>query len=99
MRPPVHPRGRGWSPDWGDPARERRGAAPKPHHGAWLGQAGAPGCPRMPANAEGMHREMRLVTGREKIAVISLPAQPPVLVIDGRFGYPAHPLPVTAGGS
>ena len=33
MRPPVHPRGRGWSPDWGNPGRERRTTLPKPHHG------------------------------------------------------------------
>ena len=33
MRPPVHPRGRGWSPDWGNPGWERRNGPPRPHHG------------------------------------------------------------------
>ena len=50
MRPPVHPRGRGGSPDWGNPGWERRNGPPRPHHGRsgagmrTCGHAGAPGC-------------------------------------------------------
>ena len=58
----------------GNPGWERRNGPPRPHHGAWLGQAGAQECPGMPGDADGMHREMRRVTGGEKRRLISLPA-------------------------
>ena len=64
----------GWPPVRGNPGWERRAATPKPHHGA-----GAPGCTEVLADADWMIR----VTGGAKIPLISLPAQPSVLVIDG----------------
>ena len=77
---------------WPDPVPPKtvigvgKAAHGEPEAASWgvarTGGCAGEGCRGMPGNADGMHREMRLVTGGEKRRLISLPVSPSVLVID-----------------
>jgi hypothetical protein len=92
MRPPVHPRGRGWSPDWGNPGWERRNGPPRPHHGR--SDAGR----RVRRDAGGCGRDDPRDGTRENTAYLTSRSA----VRSGPWGlFPGTraPLPVTAGGT